>query len=212
MPPSKTAEMAKIKNIRWSATGTPFSENIVPALLKPFDHTEMVDILSKIDDAGAIVPLMAIREPYATRFVAKDNETLIASLHADVDESSLSVTSLFLGSLFRADYELLTIDDLEKVAEDITLQYSQEEIDFIEAKTRPQSESRLWYRFRCGRVTGSTFKSVCRTSVETPAMSLIEKICFPESKIFTSTATEYGKFNEPIAKKQYARSMPEEDH
>lgn len=84
VPPSKTAEMAKIKNINWSrdtATTTRSSKNVAPPLLMAFDHTEMDDILSKIDDAGALVPLMALREPYATRFVAKDNESLIASFH-----------------------------------------------------------------------------------------------------------------------------------
>ena len=44
-------------------------------------------------------------------------------------------------------------------------------------------------------------RSVCRTSVEKPALSLIKRICYPVP--FRSIATEWGKENEINAQDQY---------
>lgn len=80
-------------------------------------------------------------------------------------------------------------------------------MSFIESKTSDQSSSRLWYRFRAGRVTASVFKRVCRGSVISPSIPTIERICYPERHIFQSKQTDYGKRNESVARESYADGM-----
>ena len=50
-------------------------------------------------------------------------------------------------------------------------------------------------------ITASIMRSVCRTSVEKPALSLIKRICYPVP--FRSIATEWGKENEINAQDEY---------
>ncbi|KAJ6642639.1 hypothetical protein Bhyg_07592 [Pseudolycoriella hygida] len=186
VPPSKTAEMAKIIDIKWSSdiSLSPSSRNSYPAIVEPFHHSVMDSILKTIVEAGVLVPLMAVVEPFTERFVPKDSNSKILSLDGDDDETSLAVINLFLAYMFRPEYEKLSLVELQAIAG----------FNILQKKFR------------------STFKSVCRTSIITPAMSLIEKICYPESKIFSSKATEYGKVNESNAKEQYRVDMEREEH
>lgn len=133
--------------------------------------------------------------PFSSNFVPKKKEERFADSTSDNSTEDLKVIRLYLASLY------------QPIAEKFQLRYTQDEIDLIERKTRQQSSSLLWYRFRAGRVTGSVFKFVCRTSVATPAMGTIEKICFPERNIFESKATAYGKRNESVALDEFFNAM-----
>jgi hypothetical protein len=54
----------------------------------------------------------------------------------------------------------------------------------VEAKTRSQSRSSLWFRMQSGRITASHFKSASCTSPASPCISLVMSICHPEVKKF----------------------------
>lgn len=73
----------------------------------------------------------------------------------------------------------------------------------IEASTRTQAHSKLWFRFRAGRVTASKFKAACHTDLSQPSPSLVKSICYPENCLFTTTATQWGCHH----KKQPERSI-----
>lgn len=168
---------------------------------------EINDFLQRIKDKGVSCPIMALREPFSSNFVPKKPEHMIHDLTADDCETDLTVINLYLSSLYEPSYCLLTIDELRDIAESVQLSYTQDQIDFIEEHTREQSSCKLWYRFRTGRITGSTFKSSCRTPIESPSITVIQRICFPERCIFKSKATEYGKRNEPIARDAFYNTM-----
>lgn len=140
-------------------------------------------------------------------FVEKPPEDLLMEMPTDEDEYNILVAQLYLSMRYNSAYEDLSIEDLQQIASEIQLSYTEDEIDFIETKTRDQSACKLWYRFRTGRVTASLFKRVCRTSVESPSMPLIEKICYPERSIFKSQQTDYGLRNESIARNSYAEGI-----
>ena len=127
-------------------------------------------------------------------------QELFNELQPDDDEFNLNTINLFLTSLFKPIFKSSSYEELVEMAENIKLSYTQDEINYIEEKTRQQSKCKLWHRFRAGRVTGSVFKSVCRTSIITPAISTIEKICFPEGSVFKSDAAEWGKQNKEQAR------------
>lgn len=56
-------------------------------------------------------------------------------------------------------------------------------------------------------MTGSVFKAVCRTSPQSPSISTIERICFPEKNLFKSNATDWGNTHESQARAVYIESM-----
>ena len=65
-----------------------------------------------------------------------------------------------------------------------------EEIHLVEQHTKAQSRSSLWFNHRSCRITASTIKSVCRTSLEKPSVSLLKRICYPEESKFSTVATK----------------------
>ena len=63
----------------------------------------------------------------------------------------------------------------------------------LEEITRGQAFSKIWVRYHCGRITASRLYEVIHTDPHRPAISLVTSICYPESEIFSTAATEYGK-------------------
>ena len=58
-----------------------------------------------------------------------------------------------------------------------------------------------------GRITSSTFKLACKTSIEKPSLSLIKRICYPVKSKFQTKALLYGLKNEKNAIKAYTEYM-----
>ena len=54
-------------------------------------------------------------------------------------------------------------------------------VEAVEKETRDQSHSKLWYRYRAGRVTASKMKAICRMNTDQPSQSLIKSICYTET-------------------------------
>lgn len=50
----------------------------------------------------------------------------------------------------------------------------------------------MWFRERSGLITASNFKAACRTSVQTPSLSLLKTICYPTQFLFKTKATMWG--------------------
>ena len=67
--------------------------------------------------------------------------------------------------------------DLLELSSKTVLTVTIEQCNAVEAKTRDQSNSKLWFRLRAGRVTASKFKSVCHTDPASPSLSLMISIC-----------------------------------
>lgn len=90
--------------------------------------------------------------------------------------------------------------DLLDRCSQITIEVTKEEIMNVETSTRKQSEEKLWYEFRAGRVTASKMKAVCHTDFTNPSKSLIKSVCYPARNKFTTAATKWGTANELVAK------------
>ncbi|KAH8025144.1 hypothetical protein HPB51_003986 [Rhipicephalus microplus] len=74
----------------------------------------------------------------------------------------------------------------------------------VEAETREQAKSTKWFAFQAGRITASNAKAVRRTSIPSPSISLLKKVCYPQETQFWSPQTVWGKDHEEIARKAYA--------
>ena len=93
------------------------------------------------------------------------------------------------------------LEKSEKVFSDI--QISLEQAKSLEALTRGQSNCKLWFQYRIGRITASKFKDVIHTEAKHPSQSLIRRICYPESFKFKTQATSWGLEHEKTALKEY---------
>lgn len=59
------------------------------------------------------------------------------------------------------------------------------------------------------RITASKIKAACRTSLDKPSLSLVKDICYPMTKSFTNSATQWGCQHEKTAREQYKKEMEE---
>ena len=102
-------------------------------------------------------------------------------------------------------YELLQLSCATAVT------VSSEQCKAVEMRTRDQSNSRLWFRMRAGRITASKFKSVCHTDPASPSLSLIMNVCHPNTVRFKTAAISWGCQHEKDALEQYANTSAHND-
>ncbi|XP_033225153.1 uncharacterized protein LOC117178054 [Belonocnema kinseyi] len=102
-----------------------------------------------------------------------------------------------------------TLQDLLEVEVDVRM--TEEPQRAVFAQTVTQNKCLSWYTFKAVRISASMFKSVCRTSVEKPSLSLIKSFCYAISRTFKTKATEYGLKHEDSARTEYRKIM-ERDH
>jgi len=77
----------------------------------------------------------------------------------------------------------------------------------VEEDTRQQSNSKVWFEQRSGRVTASKLHSVLHTELLNPSVSLIKSICYPQRVKFSSEACTYGCKHEDEARYFYSEVM-----
>lgn len=114
-------------------------------------------------------------------------------------EVASDITSIYFSSFFRSSYLNFNWGALMLKVNEIKLLYTDELVQMVENVTKNQSKCKEWYHLRAGRITASVFKSVCRTSLLTPSVSLIQRICYPDGNNASSAAMNYGKENESTA-------------
>ena len=73
----------------------------------------------------------------------------------------------------------------------------------IEAATRTQAPSKIWFIYRASRVTATTFKSATYTDLSQPSQSLLKTISHPDRYKFTTQATKWGCEHEKTARIAY---------
>ncbi|KAL4008418.1 hypothetical protein ACER0C_002270 [Sarotherodon galilaeus] len=108
-----------------------------------------------------------------------------------------------LACLHNRDAESLGLPDLQvhclKFITAATVTEAQAEE--IEAQTRSQHMTPAWFCWRAGRITASVMHAALATSLDTPAQSVVDHVCYPER---TSTVqTRWGIEHEEHARKAY---------
>lgn len=99
-----------------------------------------------------------------------------------------------MGQLYEAENDALTYNELiekcDKVFEELKMTDAQ--CKLVEQETKGQTSSRIWYTYRCGRITASKFGAVIKSNENQPLKSLVKTICYPESGKCTTAATRYN--------------------
>ena len=192
LPPSMQVEYAPISHIDFSTpakkrrsmiddesvelykcAAAPASSSKVP---KP-TQDELNDLYKQLDGIGRRPVLLSILPGYSDKFVP---------------ESETGILPPTLSSLFNEEFLELSYLELLKTCEEsfASIRVTQQQAKHLEAVTRRQADSKIWFHYRAGRVTASKFKAAAHTNKSSPSQSLIKKaICYPESHIFTSEAT-----------------------
>lgn len=163
--------------------------------VRTMTESDIVGLLSKIDNMGQSAGLMRIVEPFASKICASAKELLPSIL-----------------DIFNDTYTSKTYTELIQIANTIKLEISEEQCLEIETSTQNQHNSKNWYLQRSGRITASKFKSVCRTNKESPSLSLIKSICYPTKIIFSTKATTWGLEHEHVAVEKYKVYMEAGSH
>lgn len=77
----------------------------------------------------------------------------------------------------------------------------------VELRTRGQSDNKLWFEARKGRITASLFHDVLKRKESTNPGKLVEKIIGENNEQLTTAAIKWGLKHENIAKKRYQAHM-----
>ena len=114
----------------------------------------------------------------------------------------------FLSNLFNPSFVQAELYELQDIIESnfININISTEHVKIVEELTRGQAKNSLWFKLRTGRITASIMKLACRTNIENPSLSLLNRICYP-SETFECQSTKWGKDNEKRARKLFTEQM-----
>jgi len=133
----------------------------------------------------------------------------VVSKHSDkyVPKSTSKDFPPPLISLKETKFVKMEYHKLLEACQSVSLSVTQKMVDSVEEATRDQTKSKLWFKYRAGRITASRMKAVCRTNADKPSQSLIKTICYPEAFSFTSKATSWGCQHEKQARDLYIKAL-----
>ena len=114
-----------------------------------------------------------------------------------------------LQSLYDPKFLKLGYTDLLSTCAKVDLHVNEDMVSAVESATRDQSKSKLWFKYRAGRITASKMKLACKSDPGLPSQSLIKTICYPEAFGFTTKATKWSCEHERVALDSYIKANTE---
>ncbi|XP_069108924.1 uncharacterized protein [Argopecten irradians] len=114
-----------------------------------------------------------------------------------------------LRELYSHQYSTASKEDLSELCDRTfsTVKISANQSRKIEELTHSQSSSLTWHHQRSGRITASVAGEVMNTSIEKPSVSLLKKICIPNTSSPNVPALNWGKLHEDDGYKLYQLLM-----
>lgn len=189
-----TSAKMKKRNLDSQFSDTPATQRgigILKTVEKP-SPSDVTEFLRQLSQTGAKSAILSVTNSFQDPFLPTIQEQRFPKL----------LTELLNQDLLTAQFaEILTY------CENLKIEVTPEEASAVEKATRKQSESRIWHRFRSGRITASRMYAACHSSPAAPSESLIRAICNPELVRFTSAATSWGCSHEKEAREVYCRAM-----
>lgn len=164
---------------------------------------------SQSQSAGELVPSPSQEEVLAFfNELSENGKPALLAIVPDFCDSYIvdnSMLSAPLSLLFDYQCTELQYDDLMIKCESVfeSLAITPEQARNIEVITRAQALSKVWFRYRAGRVTASRFKAAVHTNPLKPSKSLIKAVCYPEMCKFSNRATRWGCEHERTARDAY---------
>lgn len=176
-----------------SVAGRSPSPSLVKTVSDPTDE-EINILFTSLAACKSRPAVLSLVKPYCNSYVPKS-----------LDEG----LPMSLPCLFNPEHLKMNYSKLLQYAKENPIQVTPDEAKLVEAKTREQARSKLWFRMRSGRITASRFKAVCSTNLELPSFGLVMSICHPEVTKFKTAATGWGCEHEAEARSVYRKMMSE---
>ena len=212
----KEVEYLPIKNINFtSARGIKWRLDDQIKSLEDSDPAEQMDesdlsVCEKSEKAGITSTEVELSLLFQNLSVAGTKPGVLSVVPAHSEQFvPTSANENFpqpLTSLKNVKYMGMNYHDLLKECDSVSLNITEKMVECVETATRDQSKSKLWYKFRAGRITASRMKTVCHTDSAKPSQSLIKGICYPEAFSFTRKATSWGCSHESEAREIYLKT------
>ena len=117
-----------------------------------------------------------------------------------------------LQTLYDPKYKNLPESDFRKACESAfqNLSITSSEASYLEESTRLQSQSKLWFDHRAGRITASKFSAISKASLNPPPASLVKEIMGEKGvNVQGVPALDWGKKKEDTARKEYLKKAEE---
>ena len=110
-----------------------------------------------------------------------------------------------LTALCKKIYTNMSKSELNAACEDVFkgIILSWEECAYLEECTRLQSQSRLWFEQRVGRITASKFLAVAHASLDPPPAYLIKQLMERSGSLGHIPAIQWGVDHEDVARDAY---------
>ena len=104
-------------------------------------------------------------------------------------------------------------NEMEKKIDDIIINMTvtNEEVQYLEASTKNQSDSLVRHQLRIGRITSSLIHAIARISIDNPAKSLIKKICYMSTNQVKVPSLSWGRDKEQLALLAYFNTFSDPD-
>ena len=133
---------------------------------------------------------------------------LSESTHASV---ILKLPPTLAARLYDSKYKDLPQCDLGKVCESAfqKLSITTDEAKYLEESTRLQSQSKLWFDHRVGRITASKFAAISKASLNPPPASLVKEVMGENKNLKGVPALDWGTKNEATAREEYLKGAKE---
>ncbi len=169
-------------------------QSAIPKQITSPSEEEITTFYSKLSQTGHKPGILALISPHCEQY----KPAIVSSKYPKI--------------LSELRDEKYTAYEIEQLLSECTKLASNLKIDPVEIRnveeaTKAQSLSKMWNRFREGRITASRMKAACRTNPESPAKSLIQQICYPELTKFSTSATRWGCDHEKNARDIYFQEM-----
>ncbi|KAK3083747.1 hypothetical protein FSP39_002541 [Pinctada imbricata] len=155
--------------------------------------------------AAGYTPLKYLDKPKIEKDIKKllrDTKTNAVALYTLSDsEEDCSGDEIEIQSYPLNIIDLINRYGVEKVYENANQSY----IENVCELTKGQSDNDMWYYQRKGRLTASNFHSAIHYKGDNPDNYIVKTVLGKYH--FTSEATRYGKFSEPLAREKYGAKM-----
>ena len=167
-------------------------------MYSPTDE-ELGAFFCSLSQSGIKSAILSLVPPYCDDFIPSMEKGILPRPLTDLYDKKLFNVSSFS--------ELSSI--CNNIATSVTLHVSPEQSKAVEEATRTQSQCKLWYSYRAGRITASNFRSAVHTNHSKPSLSLIKRICYPQNYKFKTQETQWGIDHEEMAIVSFSEQIHE---
>lgn len=110
---------------------------------------------------------------------------------------------LVFSRLYKEENSKLPVQKLIEIGKKLKYDLTEDDLKMIEEKSREQSHSAAWRRYRTGRITASVCREACHVKSADSNISLIKRICYPSGTRVRKKAILWGCNHEKDALSAY---------